>query len=187
MRAGFGAVTASPVLRAIAGSSAMMSLTGGMFDAVYILFYTRQLGLSPSALGFIFAVGSVGFLAAAPFAGRVADRYGLGRTLLASTTLMTIAQFPIALAGGPPVAAGAILAAAGFVTNVSRAGYAINQVSLRQAVTPNHLRGRLTATMRFMSLGLVPVGALLGGALGATLGLRPTLLLAAIVLAGCLP
>ena len=56
----------------------------------------------------------------------------------------------------------------------------ISQVSLRQAITPERLQGRMNATMRVLGLGLIPVGALLGGVLGEAVGLRPTLLIAAI-------
>jgi predicted MFS family arabinose efflux permease len=56
----------------------------------------------------------------------------------------------------------------------------ISQVSLRQAIAPKRLQGRMNATMRVLGLGLIPVGALLGGLLGEAIGLRPTLLIAAI-------
>ena len=56
----------------------------------------------------------------------------------------------------------------------------INQISLRQAITPDRLMGRVNGTMRFVSLGLAPVGALVGGVLGDLIGLRPTLVIGAI-------
>lgn len=57
--------------------------------------------------------------------------------------------------------------------------YNINQVSLRQAITPARLQGRMNATVRFMVWGTMPIGSLLGGTLGQWLGLRPAILLAA--------
>ena len=54
------------------------------------------------------------------------------------------------------------------------------QVSLRQATTPDRLQGRMNATMSFVAGAVVPLGGLLGGAWGETVGLRPTLLLAAL-------
>jgi len=56
----------------------------------------------------------------------------------------------------------------------------IDQVSLRQAITPDRMQGRMNASMRFMVWGTMPFGALLGGVLGTTLGLRQTLLIASI-------
>src|SRR5207249_1429625 len=53
-------------------------------------------------------------------------------------------------------------------------------VSIRQAVTPPSLIGRMTATARFVTRGMLPIGSLLGGILGASIGLRPTLWVSAI-------
>lgn len=58
--------------------------------------------------------------------------------------------------------------------------YNVNQVSLRQRITPDRLLGRMNASMRFLVWGTMPIGSLLGGWLGTALGLRPTLVLAAI-------
>jgi MFS family permease len=58
--------------------------------------------------------------------------------------------------------------------------YNIDQVSLRQAITPPGLLGRMNASMRFMVWGTMPFGSLAGGVLGSTIGLRPTLLVAGI-------
>ncbi len=52
-------------------------------------------------------------------------------------------------------------------------------VSLRQALTPARLQGRVNATMYVLTWGAVPLGGLLGGALGQVLGLRPTIFLTA--------
>jgi hypothetical protein len=53
--------------------------------------------------------------------------------------------------------------------------YNINQVSLRQAITPDRLQGRMNASMRFLVWGTIPIGALLGGGLGQTIGIYPTI------------
>jgi predicted MFS family arabinose efflux permease len=56
----------------------------------------------------------------------------------------------------------------------------VNQVSLRQAITPDGVQGRMNATMRFIVWGTMPIGALLGGFLGEVIGLRGTLVVAAV-------
>jgi predicted MFS family arabinose efflux permease len=61
------------------------------------------------------------------------------------------------------------------ITDSTYTLFEINQVSLRQAVTPEPLRGRVNATLEFVRLGATLLGALLGGWLGARLGLRVTL------------
>jgi MFS family permease len=53
--------------------------------------------------------------------------------------------------------------------------HGVNQVSLRQAVTPEWLRGRMIATLRFLNFGAIPLGTMLGGALGTLVGLRPAI------------
>jgi len=58
--------------------------------------------------------------------------------------------------------------------------YGIDAVSLRQAVVPDTLQGRVNATMRVISWGIGPLGALAGGVLGETIGLRPTVLIAGV-------
>jgi predicted MFS family arabinose efflux permease len=58
--------------------------------------------------------------------------------------------------------------------------YNVTQVSFRQRLCPEHLLGRMNASMRFLVWGTMPLGGLLGGALGSAVGVRATLLVAAI-------
>jgi hypothetical protein len=54
--------------------------------------------------------------------------------------------------------------------------YGINYLALRQAITPDRMLGRMTATMRFLSVAMAPLGSLVGGALASGIGTRGTLL-----------
>jgi hypothetical protein len=58
--------------------------------------------------------------------------------------------------------------------------------TFRQTYTPHHLLGRVTVSMQLLNFGTIPLGALLGGALGATIGLRPTMwvMMAGVACAG---
>ena len=56
----------------------------------------------------------------------------------------------------------------------------INQVSLRQAITPPRMQGRMNATMRFIVWGTIPIGSIIGGFLGGTIGLHETIWIGAI-------
>jgi len=67
-----------------------------------------------------------------------------------------------------------------FLTGLTFPTYDVNQFSLRQAVTPLRLQGRVSATMRTLIRGLVPVGALLGGILAEQIGLRGVMILSAL-------
>jgi MFS family permease len=74
----------------------------------------------------------------------------------------------------------ALLVAGGILVGFGGVVYNVNQVSLRQAITPGHMQGRMNATMRFVVWGTLPIGALAGGALGGAIGLRQTLWVAAL-------
>lgn len=176
---GLRVVIGNPMLRGIAGCTATSNLFSNIIQAVYILYVTRQLGLSAGAIGGIFAVGSTGFLVGALFAGRIARRFGLGPTIIGSIVFGFLGTGLIPLASGTASVAVPLLVAAQFITAFGSPIYNINQVSLRQVITPDHLLGRMNATMRFIVWGTLPIGALIGGALGTAIGLRPTLIVGA--------
>jgi predicted MFS family arabinose efflux permease len=71
------------------------------------------------------------------------------------------------------------LVAAQLLIGMGQVVYNVSQVSLRQAITPDNMLGRMNATMRFLVWGTMPIGALIGGALGGVIGLRETLFVAA--------
>jgi len=77
---------------------------------------------------------------------------------------------------GPVWVATLMLGAALLVFNFGAVLYAINYLALRQAITPDRLLGRMTATMRFLTVAVAPLGSLVGGALATAVGLRATLL-----------
>jgi predicted MFS family arabinose efflux permease len=135
------------------------------------------LGIGPALLGIIFAAAGPGALLGAVLASRVANRFGLGATIIGSSFLGGLGNLCVLLAGGPEFAAAGVLILAMFIGGISNPVYNINQVSLRQAITPDRLQGRMNASMRFIVWGTIPIGALMGGALGDAIGLRPTLTL----------
>ena len=61
--------------------------------------------------------------------------------------------------------------------------YNITAISFQQEITPDRMLGRLNASRRFLVWGVIPLGNLVGGALAATIGLRPTLFVGAIGIA----
>jgi hypothetical protein len=58
--------------------------------------------------------------------------------------------------------------------------YAVNAISLRQSVVPNHMQGRVNGAYRFLTLGANPPGAAVGGVLGGVIGLQGTLVVCEI-------
>jgi MFS family permease len=178
--AGVGVVFGNPLLRAIAGCTATSNLFSNVGMAVYVLYVTRELGVTPSLLGVVFAVGSGGALVGALLAGRIARRFGLGSTIVGSALLFPLGSLMVVAAGGPPLVVAAILVAGQAAQTFCSPVYNVNQVSLRQAITPDRLQGRMNATMRFVVWGTIPIGSLAGGFLGDAIGLRPTLLVGAL-------
>jgi MFS family permease len=175
LREGLGVVLGNPLLRSIAGSTATSNLFGNALMAVYVLYVTRELGIQPAVLGLIFAVGGPGALFGALIAGWLAKRFGLGATIIGSLAVSEGANLLVPLASGATLVIAGVLMLAMFIGSCAGPIYNINQVSLRQAITPDRLQGRMNASMRFIVWGTIPLGALLGGALGETFGVWPTI------------
>jgi MFS family permease len=175
---GLGYVLRHPLLRPIAACTSISNLFSSMGMAIVVLFAVRELDLSPGAIGIAFAIGNAGLLGGAFFADRLAGPVGLGRTIIVSIVVAQIGAVALPLA--TPSTAVPVLAAAQLLFGVGAIVYNVNQVGLRQAITPDRMLGRMNATMRFVVWGTLPIGALVGGALGEAIGLRPTLWVAAI-------
>jgi MFS family permease len=176
LREGLAVVLGNPLLRSIAGCTATSNLFGNAMMAVYVLYATRQLGIEPALLGIIFAAGGPGALLGSLLAGRAADHFGFGSTIIGSISIGALANLLVPLASGPSAVVAGMLMLAAFIAGLCNPIYNINQVSLRQAITPDRLQGRMNASVRFIVWGTIPIGAVLGGALGQAIGLWPTLL-----------
>jgi Transmembrane secretion effector len=176
---GLGVVGANGYLRACAGTAGVFNFFAGIFFTVYVLYATRELGVSAAALGLLYAGGGVGSVLGAVVAAPLAQRAGFGVATVGAACLVGVGWVPAALvAPGAPLVL-PILAGAHFLRGLSQTVYGINSVSLRQAAVPDQLQGRVAGTLRVIFLGTVPLGSLAGGLLGERLGLWPTLALGA--------
>lgn len=178
VREGLGVVFGNRLLRSIAGCTGTSNFFTSALFTLYILFATRDLALGPAQIGIIFSLGNVSGLIGALSAGRLAARFGVGRTIVGAALLGGLGLIPIALATRET--AFPLLVLAGLMENFAVPAYNINQVSLRQAITPLRLQGRMNATMRFLVWGTMPLGGLVGGVLGEALGLRPAIAITAV-------
>ncbi|MEE1782454.1 MFS transporter [Streptomyces sp. SP17BM10] len=175
-------------LRSLALATGISNLVGlgGALGAVLTAYALRDLGLSPGQLGLALSVGNCGALLGAALSSRLIRLVGLGPVLIAAKSMSGIAVLVLATAA--PARAVPTLGAATGIMACGITVYNISQVSLRQAITPTGLQGRMNASVRFAIWGTRPVGALAGGYLGSVLGTRPTLwTIAGIGLLSCLP
>ncbi len=179
LKEGAQVVTKNPVLTRIAACTATSNLGGSIAFTVFLIFAYNQLKLTPEIVGIIFALGSVGLLAGAVLAARVARGVGLGWALAVATVVGGIAALgvPLALVGSPVLVLAALQVLGGFCLPI----YNINQVSLRQAITPDRLQGRMNATMRTIVWGTIPVGSFIGGILGTQIGVVATIMIGGVV------
>jgi predicted MFS family arabinose efflux permease len=179
MREGIAVVFRNRYLWRIAGCTATSNLGSNITMAVFLIFAYRTLHLSAGTVGVIFGVGSIGYLVGALSAQRSARLLGLGPVLAVSIVVGGLSWLlvPLALYLTPFV----VLTVAILIGFSSGPIYNINQVSLRQAITPDRVQGRMNATMRTIVWGTIPVGAFLGGVLGTAIGIVETIVIGAVV------
>jgi len=170
---------ANPYLRATAAGVTTLNFAGQLTGAIYLVFVVRELGLTPEVIGFTVAIGSLGTVVGAATAATIGRRVGVGRALVGAFVVMSLATFIIAAA--PREAAIPFLIVAGLLQGPAVMVVNVNALSLRQAVTPDHLLGRVNATGRWIAWGAIPLGALVGGVLATTIGLRPTIAIGGVI------
>jgi len=172
---GLSLVRRSEVLRALVFASATVQVAGFAFLAVYVLFMARDLGLDAGQIGLVLATGGLGALAGSVVAGPARTRWGQGPTIVGAMFLFGATGLLVPLAVLVPRWALPLVVASEFLQWMAIVAYDINALSLRQAMVPDRLAGRVNGTFRFLVWGLRPVGSLLGGALGGIIGLAGTL------------
>ena len=177
-REGLSFVIRNPYLRAISMCTGTSNFFWSMSGALIVVYAVRELDMSPAALGLAFSLGNVGPLLAAFTTSRISKRLGVGPTILSTAMLFSSAGLFLPLA--PKSYPLPFLVAFGVVAGFGAVAYNITQLSFRQAICPERMQGRMNSVIRFLVWGTMPLGALLGGALGTWLGLRTALWVAAI-------
>jgi MFS family permease len=166
-------VTRDPYLRVLTVFGAVSNIGLIGYQAILVVFLVREVGVSPGVVGGLTATTSLGALLGASSATAVARRFGSARSLVAAE--LGVAPFGLLIPLTTPGAGLALMVAGGFVI---AAGVAVGNVlkgSFRQTYTPHGLLGRVTVSMQLVNYGTIPLGALLGGALGTALGVRPAM------------
>ena len=150
-REGLVAIGRSGVLLAIAVGVGGLAVFNAMFEAVWLLYVNRNLGIEPFTLGFMFSVGGAGFVLGAVLAARLIRWIAIGRAMIVGVLLVGASDLATPLAEGPAVAVVTTLASAAFVFGVGVTLYSVAQESVRQASTPLRLQGRVNGVMNARS------------------------------------
>jgi MFS family permease len=178
--AGLGLLFRDPLLRSMTVSSALGSFAMSVQGTVLVLYATAELGLTPALLGLVLSSRGAAALLGAALSGPIGRRLGAGPAVVWGTFVVGLGALALPAASGPLAVAVPSLIVAQVLLGAGAPVYSVNQVSLRQALVPDRLLGRVNASRRFVVFGAAPPGALLGGFLGSTLGLRPALLAGAL-------
>ena len=178
IREGIRQVAASRQLRAITVAAAIINLFGRMMVILVPLYLIRDARYPAFAIGAVFALGSVGFLAGATIADTVARRIGLGRAIVLGGTVAAAAL--LLIAAPPATLAGPATAAAMFIYGTGALVFTVGNITLRQLITPPDLLGRVTSSMRLLSWIAQPAAGVLAAWLGTRIGLHDALWLGAL-------
>ena len=173
IREGIGIVARSPVLRALALSHGGTHILWGIFGTGYLLFATQDLGLGPAAIGVIAGMGGIGSLAGSAITPYLTRRFGIGRTIL-----LGMLGFLVGNALIPLAPSGAILLGAAFLIAQQLVGdslatvYEVTETSLIQASVGDRILGRVNASTGTFTTLMTLAGAIAGGVIAETWGLR---------------
>ncbi len=181
IRAGVAVVLKDRMLRALVGTSAIYNAFSQWIVTLFALFAVRTLGLSAGLIGLVVSVAAIGALAGSLVTGAATKRMGVGSAMLWSVGVECAALLLIPFAPAHhPVVAVVMMAGAFAINGVGVALSSVVATSIRQTVTPHHMLGRMNATYRTISYGVIALGAVIGGAVGQTLGLRTGMLIGCI-------
>jgi MFS family permease len=166
-------------LRSIAATTGSSNLCTNIAFATLPIFVYVNLGLSPETFGLIGGAFGAGALIGSFTANRVASRFGVGRTIVGSVAITG----PVALL--VPISshdsALILMSISGLVGGWGNVVYNVNQVSLRQTITPERMLGRMNATMRFIVWGTIPIGQIIGGLLATVFGVTTAIWVGSIL------
>jgi MFS family permease len=179
LAAGARFIRRTPLLASSLASTAVLNFFNFVFSSLFVLYVTRELHVRPAALGLVLGAGAVGGLIGAAVTGRIARRIGIGTAFVAGSLLFPAPFLLVPLAEGPHLVVIALLFLAEFGSGFGVMMLDITIGSIQQALIPDRLRARVSGAYMVVNYGVRPLGSLLGGLLGSTIGLRPTLWIAA--------
>ena len=176
LREGLRWVYRHRTLRPLALGTHAWFLFNGVLGTVYVPFALRELGMGPGGLGITLTLAGVGGLLGSSLSGWLGRRLSIVRTVTAARLLEAAGFAVVAITPGADVlGATGVVAVAGlgqFLFGLGLGAEGPVELSYRQAVTPDHLQGRMNATMRSLNRAAIVVGAPLGGLLADAVASR---------------
>jgi MFS family permease len=180
VKAGIAYIRRSPIIRASLLATATINFFNFVFWALFLLYATKTLGVGAGLLGLVLGAASVGGVLGSIVTGRISRRIGVGPAFIAGSVLFPAPLVLVPLAGGAEWTILAFLFAAEFLSGFGVMVLDITANSIKAALVPDRLRARVSGAYMVVNYGVRPIGALVGGALGTWIGLRPTLWIASL-------
>jgi len=179
IQAGLHFVVSDTSLRTVCFASAAYQFSFAATMTAYLVFLPRELHLSGTAVGLALAAAGPGALVGSLLAARLPSRFGYGAVVVVAAAVGDGVMLFVPALHGPPAVTVPLLVAINFVFGTFGQLVNVTLMVVRQAVTPDGLQGRVTATITFAGMGLTPLGSLLGGLLAEQWGLRTAILVTA--------
>ena len=173
---GLAAIWHNPTLRSLVWAIGLWQIFRHGFIAIVVLFGARELGFSAGHVGVLFMTAGLGSLAAAGVVAPLNARFGMGPTMLAGLGGTGVAWLVMGTATGPYWLASLSFGGGLFLLDLCAMTFFINYLTLRQAVTPDPILGRVTATMICLTVATAPLGGIAGGWVAEHFGLRAAML-----------
>ena len=164
------------LLRPILLTSVAWNMAWFVLQAAYVPYAMRALGLSASAVGLTMACYGAGMVLGAALAGRLVARVPFGWAIVLGPVVSVLAMATMAASLLAPT--GLLAGAAFFLFGAGPIVWTITSTTLRQSITPSAMLGRVTAIFLTVNMGARPLGAALGGLIGASWGEAACLLVA---------
>ncbi|TWI60870.1 putative MFS family arabinose efflux permease [Pseudoduganella lurida] len=179
IREGFVFIWHQPLLRALAWTAGVWHLLFYGYSALTVLFATRELGMTAGMIGTAQMLGGIGVFVSSQLMRPLNRRYGPGVTILIGTAgtalgFVLMPTIPRDLFGSANATA-AVYALLVFFFDCGVMLFFVPYLALRQKVTPDAMLGRMISTMRFLTVAVAPLGALLAGYVGDRFGVRTAL------------
>jgi MFS family permease len=173
-------IARNPIVRAELLGVATLNLFNFIFFALFLLYVTRELHVRPAAIGIVLGLASIGTLSGSFVTARIARRIGVGPTFVAGCFLFPAPLVLVPAAGGPHWLVLGFLFVAEFLSGLGLMLLDIMAATISAGTVPPALRSRVSGAFMLVNYGVRPLGTSLGGILGSTIGLRPTLWIATV-------